>query len=188
MLERQASTGVVIDFTARIEDGNKLVIVDTTKPQPDFTDTIYDWRLSLTTDFMKEGIYEVDLIAYLYSNRVDRELYIITSDMVGKPESSVLPDGLYTVSIRVNNTYTRTHNFMIMQTIEAEATKVLDEAGFKVDVRPNSYQYQNSTKYDYEKMSLVYSLLSSIQNNALDGNYDAVKAAYTQLKKLLKLL
>lgn len=188
MLIRQASTGVIYDFYGELtSDGRELLIKDCTKPEKDVTDTLYDIRLFLSTSFTS-SLYEADLIAYLYQNRIDREWFRITADMVGKKEGDVIPDGIYTVSIRVNSTYTTTHNFVVYREIKELVDAKLAEVGFKVDVRSNSYEYQNSTKYNFEQYSILYSLISSIENNATDGNMEAVKAAFTQIKKYLKII
>jgi len=188
MLNRIASTGVVIDFTIGLNhEGTEIHVMDCTKPDVDNTDTIYDLRLSLVSEATNTTLYEVDLIAYLFSNRKDREWYVITSDMLGIGEGQLIPDGIYTISIRANNTYTRTHNFVIYREIREKAKLKLLEAGYKVEVGTNSFQYQNSTKYDFEEMSLIYSLLSAIETNCLDGNLEAVRVAFKQIKRILKI-
>lgn len=188
MLERTASTGVVIDFTAGLNNtGTELHILDCTKPDVDNTETIYDLRLSLTSTVNSTALYEVDLIAYIYSNRKDREWYVITSDMLGIGEGQVIPDGIYTVSIRANNTYTRTHNFVVYREILTKAKAILSQAGYKVEVGSNSFQYQNSTKYDFEEMALLSSLLKAIEVNSLDGDLTAVTSAFKQIRRILKI-
>lgn len=188
MLERIASTGVVIDFTAGLNNtGTELHILDCTKPDVDNTDTIYDLRLNLSSTASKAILYEVDLIAYIYSNRKDREWYVITSDMLGLGEGLVIPDGIYTVSLRANNTYTRTHNFVVYREAKAKAKDLLTQAGYKVNVSDNSFQYQNSTKYDFEEMSIVASLLTAIEIHSLDGDLTAVTSAFKQLNRILKI-
>ena len=188
MLERIASTGVVIDFTAGLNNtGTELHILDCTKPDVDNTDTIYDLRLNLSSTVSGTTLYEIDLIAYIYSNRKDREWYVITSDMLGLGEGLVIPDGIYTVSIRANNTYTRTHNFVVYREVKAKAKELMTQAGYKVEVSSNSFQYQNSTKYDFEQMALISSLLTAIELNSLDGDLTAVTSAFKQLKRILKI-
>ena len=187
-MERIASTGIVIDFYGVLsEDGKTLTIYDKTKPQKDVTDTIYDLRLSLTTDFMVQGVYEIDLISYIYSNRKDREWYVITSDMVGLGEDKELPDGIYTVTIRVNNTYSTTHTFVVFKKAYTLAKSILTEAGYKVTVSTNNFEYQNSTKYDWEKMTIISTLVSAMEMNSLDGNIEAVKSAFKQLNRILNI-
>ena len=187
-MERIASTGIVIDFYGVLSgDGKTLTIYDKTKPQPDVTDTIYDLRLSLTTDFMVQGVYEIDLISYIYSNRKDREWYVITSDMVGLGEDKELPDGIYTVTIRVNNTYSTTHTFVVFKKAYTLAKSILTEAGYKVTVSTNNFEYQNSTKYDWEKMTIISTLVSAMEMNSLDGNIEAVKSAFKQLNRILNI-
>jgi hypothetical protein len=134
------------------------------------------------------SVYERDLIEYLYQNRIDREWFRITADMVGKKEGDDIPDGIYTISIRVNNTYTTTHKFVVYREIKAQVDAKLAEVGFKVDVRKNSYEYQNSTKYNFEQYSILYSLISSLENNATDGNEASALEAFTQLRKFIKLI
>lgn len=188
MLIRQASTGVIYNFYGELtSDGKELLIKDCTMPEKDVTDTLQDIRLFISTDFTST-LYEADLIAYLYQNRIDREWFRITADMVGKKEGDNIPDGMYTISLRVNSTYTTTHTFVVYREIKTAVDAKLAEVGFKVDVRNNSYEYQNSTKYNFEQYSILYSLMSSIENNAYDGDVTATKAAFTQIKKYLKLI
>ena len=178
----------VIDFTAALDvEGTQMLILDRTKPNINNQESIYDMRLNVSTDFMDDVVYEVDLITYIYSNRKDLEWYVLTSDMLGRAESLKIPDGIYTVSIRVNNTYTTTHNFIVYQEIKEAAQKVLNDAGYSVYVSNYSFEYQNSTKYDFEKMTLISTLLTAIERNSLDGNIEAASKAMYQLKRILNL-
>ena len=172
----------------RPEDKDKvyrIVLVDTTTKIHAVPYEIYSLQIRVQ---YADKEYNGDVLHYISTKRVDRELFVIEADMLGFPTGAVMPDGVYTVTMTVNNTYTRKHSFMLFYELEKEITKLFTDSGYKVTADQFNLQYQNSDKYDYETYSILASLLASIEQNMLDGDLDAANTAYVKAKKILKLL
>lgn len=172
----------------RPEDKDKvyrIVLVDTTTKIHAVPYEIYSLQIRVQ---YADKEYNGDVLHYINTKRVDRELFVVEADMLGFPTGAVMPEGVYTVTMTVNNTYTRKHSFMLFYELEKEITKLFTDSGYKVTADQFNLQYQNSDKYDYETYSILASLLASIEQNMLDGDLDAANTAYVKAKKILKLL
>lgn len=186
--------GVTIDFTPvlqiRPEDLDlvfRIVFLDTTRNvnQGPFTINTLQFRLTggeLTTPYIG------DALVYINTERRDREWYAIESDMLGLGEGQPIPDGIYTASLEVNNSTTTEHSFVLYRATELAINKLLDDAGFSVNTNQFNLQYQHSDKYDFENLSLLYSLLAELKQNSLDGNSVAAQEALTKAQRILKIL
>lgn len=182
----------VLDFYPRLDIGPEdegqvfhVVIEDTTVANPLFTDNITSLLLYVSSSYTPIEDYEADLIHYIYSSRVDKEWYVLQSDMLGLGEAQPFPDGLYDITIQINNTNTTNHKFFIFHEIETKIQGLLDEAGFKVEATENNLAYQDSNKYDFETYSILYSLLATMRTNSLDGNTKAAEQALLKAQRVL---
>lgn len=185
----------ILDFYPRLdiqpEDDNqvfRVVLEDTTVVNPFFTENITSLHLYVSSSYTPIQDYEIDLIPYLTATRVDREWYVLQSDMLGLGESQPFPDGLYDITIQINNTYTTNHKYFIFHEIESKIQELLDEAGFKVDATENNLAYQGSNKYDFETYSILYSLLAAIRTNSLDGKTQAAEQALLKAQRVLSTI
>lgn len=183
-----AEVAITINFDACLQTPQELVFYDTSLVNSYTNFEINTLIFTLRSDYIPEEIYNVDVIPYIYSARENREWYKVTSDMIGVSEGEDIPDGIYTATFIVNNATTVTHSFVVYQAAEAEALALLNEAGFLVDTDSTNLLYQNSDKYDFETMSIVYSLLNSIKTNSLDGNMTGAEEALLKLQKTLKIV
>lgn len=186
--------GVMIDFTPvlqiRPEDQDKvfrIVFLDTTRNSNSGPFTINSLGFRITSDNLQVP-YEADALVYLMTERKDREWYMVESDMLNLGEGQPIPDGVYTASFTVNNTTTTEHSFVVFRDTELAITSLLNNAGFFVDTNVSTLDYQDSNKYDFERFSILYSLLGTIRQNSLDGDAEAVKEALYKAKRILTIL
>lgn len=180
--------GIKIDFYPHLKTPRELYFFDMTR-----TDMVTNYRINtltftLQSKYLPNQLYNVDVMPYIYTQREHREWYKVTSDMVGINEGQPIPDGVYSASFLVNNMYTTTHTFIVYQTIEKEIKTLLSSAGFRVDSDEVNLLYQNSDKYDFETLSILYSLLGAIERNALDANITGAEEALIKAQRILQTI
>ena len=183
---------VRLDFTGKLVNPQEFALFDDTKYGQESSIEINTLALNLSysnpyTRAEKIGIY-ADLIAYIHTTRRHRELYTITSDIVGGSDGAEVPDGFYTATITVNNAYQISHTFLVYQDLNKRITEKLKEVGFKVDTSGLNQFYQQSDKYDYEAYSLLYSLLGGLERSMIDGDLKAATEAFVKANKVIATL
>lgn len=179
---------VVIDFYAVLDTPQEMVIIDTSYIDRYTNFEIKTMQLTLTNSIMPDYIHTADLIPYIYSKKRDKQLYTITSDMLGLSEGQVLPDGSYTVTIDVNNAFSTENTFIVFQDVEEKTLTILRDSGFSIDTDQTNLLYQDSNKYDFELMTILASLLETIKQNALDKNIEAAMEALDKLQRTLQTI
>ena len=190
----EAPQGIKIDFYPSLdiqkEDLGKvyrIVFTDTTTRLLAVPYELYALSFQIVSHDTGKT-FEADLITYLQYNRVDREWFIVTPDMLGYSEGQPIPDGVYTASIVVNNTYTVQHTFLLFNDVETAIEGLLSDAGYVIKVSEIDLRYQNSDKYDFENYSILASLLAAIKENAIDGNIEAAQQALKQAQRVLNII
>ena len=181
-------TAPKLDFYPVLETPEKLVFWDTTKNPTLAPYEINTLTFMLVSPYRKNGNYEADVMPYIYAQRQNKELYSITSDIAGIEEGKPIPDGVYSATFLVNNMYQTTHTFLIYQATKAKIEKRLNTAGFRVEANGVNLNYQNSDKYDYETMSILYSLLGTMERSMLDGNIKAAEMAFNTANRVLNTI
>ena len=177
-----------LDFYPSLETPEKLVFWDTTKNPTLAPYEINTLSFVLSSPYRKGDMFEADVLPYIYSQRSNKELYSITSDVTGIEEGQPIPDGVYSATFLVNNMYQTTHTFLVYQATKAKIEKKLNTAGFKVEANGVNLNYQSSDKYDYETMSILYSLLGTMERSMLDGNIKAAEMAFITANRVLNTI
>lgn len=182
--------GIKIDFYPIIykEDPFTLVFLDTTRLEIPTSFNISSLTFTLQSPYISDGIFNLDVLPYLSAYQADKEWLRVTSDMLGVDEGQPIPDGAYTASFVVDNTYTTTHTFMVYQNFKYEVQQLVADSGFKIDLMETNLAYQNSDKYDFEKMAMVTTLLATLEQSMLDGDIVAAEEALSKGKAILQLI
>ena len=185
---------VQIDFYPFLEEmpkgvlSKRLIFKDTTKNRVYTGEQINTLTIKLTSHYMPNKVYEADVMPYIYTERKNLEWFSLTSDQLGVSEGEAIPDGVYQATFYVNNAYQVTHSFMVIQSLWKEANAVLSKAGFSVDVSGTNLYYQHATKYDFELMAILYSLLGSLRLNMYRGDLEAAETAFLKAKRVLQTI
>jgi len=180
---------MLLDFFTVLESNKKVIkVYDISSISESLPTEIYALTLDITSAQIPEGQIKnkLDVITYLRLARIQKEIFTVTSDILGVGENEVIPDGVYHFYYNINRTITKERTFLIYATVEEEVNKLLKDVNYGIEVNTFDYQYVGDySKYDIEKVRLAVALLDSLKQQSQLP--DEVKANDT-LNKLERLL
>jgi len=180
-----------LDFFAVLEDAKTLKLYDISPLKPSLPAEIYAMSIDILSSKIPGGALEnrLDVLAYLRTKREQRELYTITSDILGVGENENILDGVYHIKYNINNSLTKRHTFLIYKNVDTEVKKLLDEVGYNVEINDYDYEYVGDyAKYDIEKVRLCKSLLDSLEMQSQTPNEVLVNDTLDKLQRLLEII
>ncbi|MEA2038005.1 MAG: hypothetical protein U9O94_10955 [Nanoarchaeota archaeon] len=179
-----------MEFTVKVLDDYKIMLIDNTRATyDDIPDTIYALKLDIISSKIPGGIVsEIDIMKYLRSNRIENELYLVDSFALGFEAVAVIPDGVYTFVLKVNNNHTVEEKIVVLNNIRKEIVELGDSLDY--DEAVNDIMFDESTVLqDYYKYNYVIALYYNLIVNT-SGNYDEDKIndLLDRLNRVLKII
>lgn len=180
-----------LDFFAVIEDASTIKLFDVSQINETLPTTIYSMTLDVISSKMTNGRLDnkLDVIAYLRNQRIQTEIYTLTSDILGFGENVVIPDGVYHIYYDINNSVLKEHTFLIYRNVEEKVNFLLEQVNYGVEV--NNYDYEfvgDYSDYDLEKVRLCVSLLDNLKTQAQEPNEVDVNDTLDKLERLLEII
>lgn len=139
-------------------------------------------------------VYNLDVLDYMRTKRVDYELYRITSETLGLRNGADIPDGIYRITIRVNNLTTTKYDIVVINEIQSEMKRLAGLLGEGIDVTDTSISINTSVSNNITSKWLyvlgVYGKLMldlGIPNNlvAVNNDIDKLQRLLTIVKTMI---
>lgn len=175
-----------LNFAIQQTTSKELHILDTTKQfQAGSPDVINYFTLDIKSGSIPNGLIDnpIDIVAYLYTKRVDNEIYVIKSEDLGLASNIDIPEGLYTLTTTINNTYQKIHNIVVWFNTKKKYDQLATEVSSAFEITPNGIKYINEEKV--KQFGIATSLVLTIEKEALEGDTSEID---TLLKKLQRVL
>jgi hypothetical protein len=180
-----------IDFFATLEDDYTIKLYDVSHVSESLPSTIYAMTLDIVSSKIPNGqiANELDVIAYLRNNREQREIYTITSEILGFANSQIIPDGIYHFTYKINNNYTKEHTFLVYNTIKKEVETLLQNVNYTVTIGDYDISYVgDSSDSDTEKVRLASTLHDELLSYTQEPDEVAVNDTLDKLERLLTII
>lgn len=180
-----------IDFIAVLTDDYTIQVYDVSPINESLPENIFEMSLNIVSSKIPNGqlANKLDIIAYLQTVRIQKEIYTITSESLGFPTSQIIPDGVYHFYYSVNNNFTREHTFLVYNTVEKQVNALLSEVNYKVEIGDYDISYVgDSSEYDIEQVRLAVALLDSLKAQTQTPDEVVVNDTLDKLTRLLQII
>jgi len=180
-----------IDFFAVLENPTTLKLYDISLIQESLPTSIYSMTIDVLSSKILNGSIpnKLDVIAYLRGNRIQKEIYTITGDILGFGENEAIVDGVYHIYYDINNSIQKEHTFVIYQKVEEEVLELLDQVGYGVEVGNYDYEFVGDySDSDLERVRLCVSLLDSLKSQSQTPDEVLVNDTLDKLERLLEII
>lgn len=177
-------------YLLQVDDYTIKVIDNTLANQISPINEINNMTLDIIgANVLDGGVYDIDIIPYIKTYKRDREIYEITSDVLGIGTSVIIPDGTYTLTWTINNIYTITHTFCVYNTVKKTVDELLTNVNYNVEVTTTDVDligdYCNG---DIEQVRLAQAMLDSLRVAAAIGSTTQCNDLLNKLNRLLTII
>jgi len=173
-------------------DNKTLILVDRTKWYNSvFPNKIYSIVLDIVSSVIPNGgTYNVDVLDYLSKNRIDYELFRVTSETLGMPAGFDIPDGIYYFTIKVNNLVTIKQEVVVLSEVikEMKALSILFGSDIEItsdDIVINTNVSNSLIAKWYYTVGLYYKL---IMETSKPQNYVVINNDLDKLQRALLII
>jgi hypothetical protein len=180
-----------VDFFAILEDSKTIKLYDVSPSGQSLPLNIYSMTLNITSSVIPDGMIDnkLDILAYLSNQRIQKEIYTVTSEILGFANSIDIPDGVYHFFYDVNNTDVKERVFLVYQTVEAATNEMLEAVNYNIEIGDYDIEYVGDTsEYDIEKVRLAVTLLDSLKEQAKLPDEVKVNDTLDKLTRLLEII
>lgn len=180
-----------LDFVAILEDDYTIKVYDITPVNESLPQNIFSMTLDIVSSKIPNGQIDnkLDIIAYLQTQRIQKEIYTITSEVLGFSTSQVIPDGVYHLYYTINNIYTVEKAFLVYNTVEKAVNTLLSDVNYKVEIGNYNISYVgDSSEYDIEQVRLAVTLLDKLKNDTQIPDEVSVNDTLDKLTRLLTII
>ena len=180
-----------IDFITILEDDYTMKIYDVTPINEELPLNIYSMTLDILSSKIPNGQIpnKLDVIAYLENQRIQREIYTITSEVLGFATSLVIPDGVYHMFYNINNTISKESIFLVYNAVEKAVNEMLADVNYNITIGDYDVTYVGDTcSADIEKVRLAVALLDSLKANTQTPDEVVVNDTLDKLTRLLEII
>lgn len=180
-----------LDIFGKLEDDYTLKIYDITPINEQLPLNIYSMTLDIISSKIPNGqiANKLDVIAYLRNQRIQQEIYTITSQTLGFSTSQIIPDGVYHFYYSINNSISKEHTFLVYNTVEKLVNTLLEDVNYRIEIGDYTISYVGDTAdYDIEQIRLAVTLLDSLKSQTQDPDEVAVNDTLDKLQRLLTII
>jgi len=180
-----------IDFITILEDDYTMKVYDVTPINEELPQNIYSMTLDIISSKIPNGqiANKLDVIAYLENQRLQQELYTITSETLGFSNSQIIPDGVYHFYYNINNTISRERVFLVYNTVEKAVNQMLSDVNYKITIGDYNVTYVGETcDGDIEQVRLAATLLDELKSYSQVPNEVTVNDTLDKLTRLLTII
>lgn len=180
-----------LDIFAILEDDYTMKIYDVTPINEELPQNIYSMTLDIISSKIPNGhiANKLDVIAYLQNQRIQSELYTITSQVLGFSTSQIIPDGVYHFYYTINNTLSKESVILVYNTVEKQVNQMLSDVNYKVTIGDYNVSYVGETcDGDIEQVRLAATLLDELKSYTQTPNEVAVNDTLDKLTRLLTII
>jgi len=182
-----------LDFFLHLENPKLLKVYDVSPLSEYLPLDIYSYTLEIKGSKLPNGglSKSLDIISYLKTQRIQNEIYSITSNTLGLGVNKNIPDGVYHFYYHINNIIHSHRTFLIYQNVKFEVEKLLKESQYKVEIDNESMKYIKddiSVKYDIEKVRYAKTLLDTLEMYSQIPDEIEVNDVLDKLNRLLGIL
>jgi len=180
-----------IDFIIDLEDDYTLKVYDITLPSQDLPLNIYSMTLDIISSKIPNGqiANKLDVIAYLANQREQKELYTITSQILGFSTSQIIPDGVYHFYYTINNGISKENTFLVCNTVEKAVNELIQNVNYQVTIGDYNVSYVgDSSTYDIEQVRLAVALWDELRSYSQEPDEVNVNDTLDKLTRLLTII
>jgi len=179
-----------MDIKAGLIDTYRIIVYDETRNSVSkLPSVVHSISLDVLSDIVsQDSARDLDVLGYMYSNRNESELYIIDSNTLGLPKGLEIPDGTYTIVVRVNNVEDSRINVVVLTSIQRKI-KELSEFMPNDDVATDEYVRSNEMTDDMLNYYYACSLYVNLINmTASLFDNDKVNALILKLNRVMSII
>ena len=176
-----------LDFFLLPIDDYKVEVRDTSIPtQINPLHSAYSISMDIVSNVIPTGsTVNIDLIPYVTTYKKDRVWYTITSTDLSLPSGTILPDGVYTIVITINNNITRSHKFCIFNAIKNAVNQLILEHTNTTTVNKYNVEYDRGIT---EQLHLAQDMLTSLHYYSSIGDEINCNNTLDKLTRLLTII
>lgn len=178
-------------FDVKKDNKGGITVVDVSNAFDSFPTKIFSFSLSIQGSSIPKGFVEnLDILQYLYFNRVDNELYRITPETLGLSSNSSIPDDIYYLTFRVNNTEEYKLDFIVLDEVSDKIKKLVNSIDVDINIEDNSIFTKNlpldaETSRIYYVMAIYFKLLTLLHD---DKNHPECNDLLDKLQRILSIV
>jgi len=169
----------------------EIWLYDITPIKPTLPETIHTYTMTISSAKIPNTVAEIDVIAYLTTNRVKNELYVINSELLGLGSNQIIPDGVYTIDVNINNQYIKQFKFLQYQTIKEKVVDMLNEANYDVEITNYGVTHVGDSidsEYDINEARIAKNLLDMLENYTQIPDEVEVNNTIDKLERILTII
>ncbi len=172
-------------------DRKKITVLDySTIYRVGFPDTINEMTLDIVSEVIDGGKIDspLDLIAYLTSERINDEIYIVTPQDLKLSDEDYIKDGLYKFTYAINSIYVKEISFISILEIQEAYAALLAEVNYSIDISTDEVRYTYDTaESQLEEIRIISALIEQLEVDALSNDEARVLDSINKLQTLLQL-
>jgi len=180
-----------LDFYLEQIDNYTIKVFDNTlSTQVDTIGDIYQMSLDVVcSKIPNEQVLGLDCLNHVLTYHRDKEIYEITSDVLGLGNSQILPDGMYTLTWTINNIISKEHKFCVYSTIESQINDLITSTGYNVQVGNYDITFTGDTcDGDVEQVRIAITLMDYLRQVAAEGNEVECNNTLDKLNRILLII
>jgi len=181
----------MLQFTAINEGRKQLTLMDITKrEQSGLPEDIRSLTLTIVGSTIPGyKIVDIDVLNYMLHHRVSNELFIITSATLGLGQGANIPDGIYKLELKLNNTIFARETVAFYAGINEALDMAAHENEFDIEVTQEGYSFKtNGDKQKCELLAIAYALYWQLMGHTVKENEVAINDSLDKLKRILTLV
>jgi hypothetical protein len=182
-----------IAFLPVLADSKTIVIYDISPISEVLPSNIWSYTLKIQGSRLPSPAISApfDIISYLYNQRIQKEIFTITSDKLGLAANQIIPDGVYHLFIEINNVIKKEVVFIVYKTIDDTINQLLTDSSYNVTIGNYDVSYVGDSinvKYDIETVRLAVTLRDTLILAATTQNEVLANDTLNKLNNLLEII
>ena len=180
-----------LNFAIILENEKEMKVYDITKVIPSLPLEIYSMTLDILSASIPNGRipFKLDVLNYLKGSRTSKEIYTITSNVLGLGMDQIIPDGIYHIEYIINTVNIKNNTFLVYQTVENKIKELLEEVNYSIEVGEYDVTYVGEySTYDIEKVRMAVALLDELKSQTQTPNEVKVNDTLDKLERLLLII
>jgi hypothetical protein len=177
-------------YLLQVDDYTIKVLDNTLVTQVSPLAEIYQMSLDIVgATVINGGVYNIDVLPHIFLYKRDREIYEITSSVIGLSTGNIIPDGTYTMTWTINNAISKTHKFCVYNTIKKEIEQLQSDLNYGVNVTTTDVDLIGDyCDGNIEQVRLAIAMMDSLRTSAAKGDLSACNDLLNKLNNLLKII
>lgn len=179
-----------MDFSIKKINNYEILVIDDTRIiLPLKYNTISSIKMDIESAVIDGGIISnIDVMNYIRKERKEREMFKITSSVLGMGESKRIPDGVYKITLKYNNNEIVTNYILVVTNIKEHLTELAENSSnASISNTGVVYNDPNSVE-EMSKVNYAFMLYFQLLSKAQEWNIVDINDLIDKLKRLLLII